>query len=232
MYFQRTISIIFLLSLLFFSIFFLIEYSNIFKFIEDILLKILSQKEKNYIYFFALLVLLNFFYFLTPLPVSPLLLLNGFVFGWFGFVFSMFFILVGSIFIFSFSKTFLKKSLSNIPYANFLKLKIKNYKFIKKTNNTVIFLSRYIIPYFFHNILFGLYNIKLRNFFLIILLAEVPLTLAINNIGDSLKSFVMINNYTIAELLFNSKFIAPFIFILCIILMSSTFKKIIVKQSN
>ena len=49
---------------------------------------------------------------------------------------------------------------------------------------------------------------------------------------DSLKSFVMINNYTISELLFNSKFIVPFIFILLIILMSGAFKKIIVKKSK
>ncbi len=232
MYLKRKIPLLFFLIILFFLIFFSFEYSSILTFIEDILLTIISQKEKNYFQFFLLMILFNFFYFLSPLPVFPLLLLNGFVFGWPGFIFSMFFILICSLLIFSFSKFFLKDTISKISYINFIKLKTKKYNFIYNASNTTIFLSRYIVPYFFHNILFGFYNLKLKNFLFIIFLAEIPLTLATNSIGDSLNSFVLTVDYGLSQMLFDFKFIMPFIFILFIILISGALQKIIVKKSN
>ena len=43
--------------------------------------------------------------------------------------------------------------------------------------------------YIFHNIFYGLINIKYTKFILIVLLAEIPLTFAINSIGISLKTY-------------------------------------------
>ena len=178
------------------------------------------------------MVFLNFFYFITPLPVFPLILLNGFVFGYYGFIFSIIFISIGSILIFSFSKFFLRENLSNVMYAKYIKSKIKKYKFLQKSNNVSIFLSRYIVPYFFHNIFFGLYNLNTKFFLIIILLAEIPLTFATNNIGRSFNSFVLINDYNVYKLFLDFQFILPFLFILFIILISGSLKKFIVKKFN
>lgn len=230
--YKKKISIVFVLFLVFFIIFFSTEYSNIFNFIEKFLLLILSQKEENYFTFFTLMVFLNFFYFITPLPVFPLILLNGFVFGYYGFIFSIIFISIGSILIFSFSKFFLRENLSNVMYAKYIKSKIKKYKFLQKSNNVSIFLSRYIVPYFFHNIFFGLYNLNTKFFLIIILLAEIPLTFATNNIGRSFNSFVLINDYNVYKLFLDFQFILPFLFILFIILISGSLKKFIVKKFN
>ena len=232
MSYKKNISILFILFISIFLIYFFTEYENLFNYIEKILLFILSQKDKNYLQFLVLMLFLNFFYFLTPLPVFPLIILNGFVFGYLGFVFSIIFITLGSALIFSFSKFFLRKNLSNSLYKRFIKSKIKKYKFMKKNENSTIFLSRYIIPYFFHNIFFGLYNLNIKFFLLIIFLAEIPLTFATNSIGMSLNSFVLITNFNITELFLNYQFIVPFIFILLIVLISGSLKKIIVKKSN
>jgi len=230
--YKKNISILFILFISIFLIFFFIENKSFFNNIEKTLLFILSQKDNNYLQFFILMIFLNFFYFLTPLPVFPLIILNGFVFGHIGFVFSIIFITLGSALIFSFSKFFLKKNLSNSVYGKFIKSKIKKYKFIKKSENSTVFLSRYIIPYFFHNIFFGFYNLNIKFFLLIILLAEIPLTFATNNIGMSFNSFVLLTNFSIYDLFLNYQFIVPLIFILFIVLISGTLKKIIVKKSN
>ena len=117
-------------------------------------------------------------------------------------------------------------------YTKYIKSKIKKYKFIQKSNNTSIFLSRYIIPYFFHNIFFGLYNLNIKSFLIIILLAEIPLTLATNNIGRSFNNFVLIKDFNIYRLFLDFQFILPFLFILFIVLISGSLKKFIVKKFN
>lgn len=225
MNYRKAFVLFFVIVLIFFLLFFTSQYSNVIKFIERILVAILSHKEESQVQFLTLMVLLNLFYFLSPLPVFPLIIFNGFVFGLFGFVFSMFFIILCSILIFYFSRIYLKKDFSEIIYFKYIKKKIKKYKFINKPNFYSIFISRYIIPYFFHNIFFGLTNLTVKNFFLIILLAEIPLTLATNSIGKSLNNFVLIENYKIFELFLNYEFTIPFVLIVLIILMSGSLRK-------
>lgn len=227
----KKISIILCLSIFLLIIFFLLKsHSSVYNFIEDLFFKVLEYKNKSYFGFFFIISFLNLIYFLTPLPIILIIVFNGFIFGSFGFLFSIFFILIGSILIFLFSKNLLRKNISKLKIFEIIKLKAQKVQFIKKPNNGIIFLSRYIFPYFLHNIIFGLYEIKLIRFLIIIFLAEIPITLAINNIGKSLNNFVLINDYRIFDLFFDYQFLISFIFIFSVILMASSVEKIMVKK--
>ena len=230
MIYKKNFIFLFSITLIIFLFFFVLQNIDFINYIEKVLLIILLQKEQNYSQFLILIILLNFFYFLTPLPVFPLILFNGFIFGLFGFIFSILYISLCSILIFYFANICLKKNFSKFNYFKYIKKKIKKYKFIKELNFFTIFISRYIIPYFFHNIIFGLTNLNIKKFFFIVVLAEIPLTLATNSMGKSLNSFVLIDNYNILQLFLNYEFIIPFFLILFIVFITSTFKRSILKK--
>ena len=224
--------LIFLVSLVSFSFIFIIYYSTIIDLIKNVFLLLLSQQFENRINFAFFLILLNFVYFLTPLPVTPLILFNGFIIGLSGFFFSIFFISLGTVLIFIFTKFFLKKNLSKLPFSKYLKSYVNKYDFIKKPSNFSIFLSRFIVPYFFHNVLFGFYDLKLIRFYLIALAANIPATFALNSIGMSLTSFILVENYGITDLFLNLNFILPLLFVFIIILFSGVIKGIIISKNN
>ena len=87
---KKNLSLIFLISLSIILFFFIINSSEIIKFTEKILFFLLLEKESNYITFISLLFFFNFLYFLSPLPATPVILFNGFVLGYWGFLFSIF----------------------------------------------------------------------------------------------------------------------------------------------
>mgnify|MGYP007063416800 CR=1 FL=1 len=60
----------------------------------------LTANEKNYF----LLIIICIVYFLSPLPVSPIILTTGFIFGPFGFFFIYPIIVIDSLIIFFLSK--------------------------------------------------------------------------------------------------------------------------------
>ena len=223
MKFKQVISLIFFLMLVCFSVFFIFEYSRVIQFAEKIFLLILSLKDKNFVEFIFFIILLNFTYFLTPLPVTIILLFNGFILGIVGFAFSIFFLSVWIILTFIFSNYFLK---NNLFFLSLFKFKIKKYNFIKKPNNLTIFFSRFLIPFFFHNIIFGLYeNLTLKRFYTVSLLALLPATFAYNSIGMSLSTFVLKDGYKIKDLFTNVNFLLPLFLVVFIIIFSSYIKK-------
>ena len=226
-FFYIIFAFLLIITFIFFS---LKNYLVIIAFLEELFFAVLEYKNNDYFKFLIIIFLLNLIYFLTPLPTTLIIIFNGFVFGNLGFFFSMFFVLVGSIVIFLFSKNFLKNNISKIDIFKFIKLKTQKLQFIQKPNNGIIFLSRYVIPYFIQNIIFGLYKIGLGRFAVIIFLAEIPMVLAINNIGKSLNNFVLVNDYKIYDLFFDYQFLLSFLFIFSIILASSSIKKIIIKK--
>lgn len=224
---------IFFLTSLFISIlfFFLIKNYSLIN-IEKIFIEIFSHKDKNFFNFIVIIFLLNFIYFLSPLPVFPIILFNGFVFGNFGFIFSMFFIGLGSILIFIFCQNIVKKNISSLKIVKYISSKIEKYKFIKKTNNYIIFFSRFFIPYFLHNVIFSFYKVNLKRFIPIILVAEIPITLATNKIGNSLNNFVLVDDYIIYNLFFDYQFVLSLLLILFIILMAGIIRKFTINKFN
>tara|TARA_Y100000741_G_scaffold346360_1_gene312635 strand:- start:609 stop:1262 length:654 start_codon:yes stop_codon:yes gene_type:complete len=180
---------------------------------------VFSEKFQNNIYLLYLIFI--FFYFLTPMPTTLIILLNGFLFKENGFFISYFILIITSVIIFSFSNRINTLLLSNKNITFFKRrLKLLNYS----KSNLAIFLSRFLIPFFFHNIYYGLTKIKLSKFIFIILFAEIPFTYALNLIGNSLNSFNSGIEFSIKEIFLNSDFYIPFIIIFVLFLICSKFK--------
>ncbi len=167
-------------------------------------------------------IILVLVYFLTPLPITPIILLTGFLFKNNGFYLSYFLIFISSSILFVFSKLINEK----FNFQKKIQLLSSNFKLIKYSkSNFFIFLSRYLIPYFFHNIFYGLINIKYTKFILIVLLAEIPLTFAINSIGISLKTYSQDQTIAIYSLIMDKNFYIPIIIISVIFFIGKIIKK-------
>ncbi len=186
----------------------------IFFYRESLLNLILSYEFKgfsNYIIYSFLL----FIYFLTPLPITPIILFNGFLFQFQGFLLSYILIFFTSSILFIFSQSIKKQ----FKLENRIKFLNDRYKLITYSKSSFsIILSRYIFPYFFHNIYYGLINIKYAKFILLVMLAEIPLTFAINSIGISLKTYTLNQTVGLYSLIIDENFYIPVITILIIFL--------------
>ena len=159
-------------------------------------------------------LLITFFYFVSPLPITFIILLNGFLFKEYGFFISMFQIIFGSIVLNLFSNKI--KNFFNIN------LKLIKFDFEKfSLNNNSIFISRFFVPYFFHNIYYGLTPIKIKIFILIIFLAEIPMTFALSQIGKSLSQITTNFYVSIYSLLKDVNFYIPFFIILVFFLITN-----------
>ena len=172
--------------------------------------------------FLAAYITICLIYFIFPLPVTFIIILNGYLFKDIGFYISFSLILLSSTIIFFSSKfieTFFKL---NIKYF-FLK---KNIKIEKLTSNSYsILISRYIVPFFFHNLYYGLMKIDFKRFFIIIFLAEIPMTYAINTIGKSLENFTTEVNFSIYDLFIDKNFYVPFFIIVFIFFFMKCIRK-------
>lgn len=205
------VSILIIISLLIF----------IFFYREPLLHLILSYELKGFvnhtIYFFLTLI-----YFLTPLPITPIILFNGFLFQFQGFLLTYVLIFFSSSILFIFSQNIKKK----FRLENRIKFLNNKYKLIKYSENSFsIILTRYVFPYFFHNIYYGLIQIKYSKFIFLVMLAEIPLTFAINSIGISLKTYTSSQTVSLYSLIVDENFYIPVITILILFFIGKIIKK-------
>ena len=203
------------------SVCFLLLLSIFIYSFKDELLNIFIGSEKLSSEYVALYLVLAFMYFLTPLPTTIIVILTGFFFKFIGFFVSMIFLLIGSALLFVFAKN-IKKTF-NINLNQFFKKKI-NLKKITN-NNYSILISRYILPYFVHNIFFGLENVKLNRFLIIIMFAEIPMVYALNTLGMSLNKLGKSMNISILDLMSDANFYVPFIIMIIIFIVINLLKK-------
>ena len=205
--------------LLFISIIFVFLYFFDYNYFANLLIKDQSI-HKYYSLFF---IFVSFLYFLTPLPVTLIIIANGYFFQNLGFIISIFQVVLCSILIFSIAKKIDK-------YFDFTKYKIKILKKINvnkfSQSNYSIILSRYIFPYFFHNIYYGILNIKLKKFSLLVILSEIPMLYALNSIGKSMINFDFSISISIFTLFLDKNFYIPFLIIFVIFVVTSYLYKI------
>lgn len=213
-------------KIIFFTIFVLLSFV-IYEFIfnKNLILKNLFEyliiNKNNYF----LIISVNFLYFLTPLPVTPIILFNGFFYGFFGFFIIYPIIILDSLLIFFSSKILVKSKL----FKFFFKKDIyKDYRLIKinktPSSNYIFILSRYILPYFMHNLIYGILNISLKKFLYLVVLSEIPLTYAFIMLGNSLSNF-MYQEINIIEIFYSQNFLLPLSIILIFIIVMKVFKK-------
>ena len=187
-------------------------------------ISVLIQDQSINKYYSLFFIFVSFLYFLTPLPVTIIILANGYFFQNLGFIISVFQVLLCSILIFSISKK-IDRYFDFTKYRNKIFKKINVNKFSQ--SNYSIILSRYIFPYFFHNIYYGMLNIKLKKFSLLILLSEIPMLYALNSIGKSMTNFDFNTSISIFTIFLDKNFYIPFIIIFVIFVITSyLYKKI------
>ena len=217
---QNIYKFFFLFLLIFFLILLFFYFEGITTFVSSVFTNLQILKHENFYYFVCLLVLYNFIYMLTPIPITPLIVFNGFILGTWGFALSICLIIICSSILFSISK-------KNNPL--FFQTIINNYKkkiFLLKKESSIfllIFITRYIIPYFFHNILFGLFYKKLKYFIFLSVLAEIPVIYALNNFGKHLNSFT--ESYDLNKLLNIELLLSVVLFLFIAIFVSLLNKK-------
>ena len=191
-----------------------------------LILSILLFKTKDEIIFFIInldftssqlktfFIFLTLIYFLTPLPITIIILLNGYLFNEYGFFLSMLQISIGSLIL-----KLLSYRINEILKIN-LRYKKINFKKLS-ANNYSIFISRLIIPYFIHNIYYGLINVELKKFFLIIFFAEIPMTYALNQIGSSIAKISSDLNLSFYSLITDINFYIPFFIIFVVFIIAN-----------
>ena len=189
---------------------------------KEYFFSILTSPDVTNSKFFIIYIIISIIYFLSPLPVTIVILLNGYLFQDIGLYISLALLVLGSSLLCLFSN----KIQSNFNF-NFSKIFGKKKINLKKIseNNYSIFFSRYIIPYFFHNIYYGLIKTNIVKFVIIIFLAEIPMTYALNLLGSSLKNFQLnysLSNYSIFD---DTNFYVSFIVIFVIFVLSNFFLK-------
>ena len=198
-----------------------------------ILLFIFLTNYQKIIYFLTFINVLNpvnfliyifiiLMFFLTPFPTTIIVLLNGFIFKEYGFIISYIIILISSAILFYFS-TKIEEFVIFKKILRYIKNKTKIYSYTKK--NYSIFLTRFIIPFFFHNISYGLIKVKFTKFILIISLAEIPITFALNSIGSSLKNFSKAPNLSLQSLITDTNFYLPFLIVAVLFLFINKINK-------
>jgi len=191
----------------------LIGISILGVFFHKTILNFLINIDVTKIGFLTIYLLIAAVYFLFPLPVTLVILLNGYLFKDSGFYISMCIIIFSSTILF-FSSRFIEDFFKIDMKAFFLK---KNIDIKKLTSNSVsILVTRWIVPFFFHNIYYGLISVNSKKFLTIIFLAEIPMTYALNSIGKSLKIFDFDASYSIFNLFVDKSFYIPFIVIISI----------------
>ena len=205
--------------LLFISIIFVFLYFFDYNYFANLLIKDQSI-HKYYSLFF---IFVSFLYFLTPLPVTLIIIANGYFFQNLGFIISIFQVVLCSILIFSIAKK-IDKYFDFTKYKNKILKKININKFSE--SNYSIILSRYIFPYFFHNIYYGILNIKLKKFSLLVILSEIPMLYALNSIGKSMINFDFSISISIFTLFLDKNFYIPFLIIFVIFVVTSYLYKI------
>ena len=170
----------------------------------------------------ALYLLFIFMCFLTPIPTTLIILLNGYLFKEIGFIISYSILITTSTILFLSSNKIYYYIYSKKKNHFFLKNKFKLIKLSK--NNLAIFVSRFFIPFFFHNIYYGLTKIKIKKFIFIILFAEIPLTYALNSIGNSLNVFNNEIELSIQDIFIKVDFYIPLIIIFVLFVICNNYR--------
>ena len=81
----------------------------------------------------------------------------------------------------------------------------------------IFFISRYIFPYFIHNLYYGLLNFSKLRFLYLVALSEIPLTYTFIMLGNSFKS-IMYQNINLLDVFYSKNFLLPLLIIIVFML--------------
>ena len=189
-------------------------------FIENFI-TFVDQNKDNFIIILAV----NIIYCLLSLPVTPLIIVNGFFLGIVGFYNFYIAIIFSSILIFYITRLYSKKLEKNV----FFKKKILNNSIIKKFRNVstksyIFLILRYSLPVYPHNLFYGITKISFFKFCYLVILSEIPLTYALIMIGVSLNDLIL-KDLDLISVFYSMNFLLPFFLIVIVIFLTNFIKK-------
>ena len=209
------IFILIILSLVFLSIVVDLEKLSLLNFLE-------IKNYKNWYSFYIILLFSNLVLLLVPFTATIVLIINGYYFGFYGNLVSLFFLVCSASILFFLSKNLTEKK---IKFLNKFKKYQKYIDLFDKNKLDLLFGLRFLIPHFFHSIISGFTRINFFKFFIIITMVEIPVILVLNSIGSSIKNFIDIGNKKIESIFFYSNFYIPFLLIILIYTIYRYFEK-------
>ncbi len=110
----------------------------------------------------------------------------------------------------------------SLQFNSDFNLPIYNYK---NFEDEIMELPRYFLPYFMHNIYYGLTKVKLVKFIIIIIISEIPLTYAFNSIGSSLNKISSDYSVSVYTLFTDINFYIPFLLIFMVFIITNYLNK-------
>ena len=205
-------------------IFFIIGLTTyfIFSYSNDLINFFLEQDNYNYLYFLCL-ISFNLVYLLTPLPVTPVIILNGFLLSYLGFFISYSILIIDSAILFLIfrNSSYYFYSISKFIFSKIYP-KYENV-FINSKKTEFIFISRFLLPPYLHNVYYSLIKTKFKPLIFAIGLSEIPTVIAWTLCGYSLKSYI-IDDLDLYEVILNIHFILALIIVCIILLFTKKYK--------
>ena len=211
-----SIPILVIFSILYFVIY---HYEIIQIFLFNILSYLVEIHYQNFLLFLILLFIFNFIFFLSPIPTFPIIIFNGFLLKDLGFLFTYLIIILCSLILFYCARYI--KIFQKIKYFKKIIIKI-NDNINADLNFFVIATSRYVLPYFVHNVFFGSILKNAKTFLIAIIISEIPVIFVLNKFGKYINDFNNIKNFTIENVL-KTEYILFFALFLCIFVVINRF---------
>ena len=209
----------------FFSKFTLQELSS-YEFIKNNVDYFSSLKDKNYYTLLLTFFLFVVFWVLLLGFGSPVALASGFIFGkWIGTIIIATSLSVGSLLLYL---------IANFFFRDLVQQKLGNrmvfLKDLFKKNEFLYFLIyRFIggLPFFIHNTLPVIFNVKIVNYFFGTLLGMIPQLFIMVSIGSGLEKIIKTNNSppTFFEIIASKDIYLPLIAFIAIVVISIFLKK-------
>ena len=209
----------------FFSKFTLQELSS-YEFIKNNVDYFSNLKDKNYYVLLLAFSLFVVFWVLLLGFGSPVALASGFIFGkWIGTIIIAISLSVGSLLLYL---------IANFFFRDFVQQKLGNrmvfLKDLFKKNEFLYFLIyRFIggLPFFIHNTLPVIFNVKIVNYFFGTLIGMIPQLFIMVSIGSGLEKIIKTNNSppSFSEIIVSKEIYLPLMAFIVLVVISIFLKK-------
>jgi len=153
-----------------------------------------------------------------PIPYTFIIIVNVYVFGWYGFFVVLLSIPIGSILTYYYVKQFyyLVKKIS------FFKNKTINNKFFE--NIYFLIIARATMPFFLVSLAMSLFNISIKKYLLITVFGTFTNVLLVSMIVEEIRNTIIKYDDIIIDFK-DPKFIAPLLILFMLIFLTNYYKK-------
>jgi len=224
------IGLFYLIILSSFLIFFFSKFSfqevTSYNFIKNNRDYFFELKETNLFFLSIVYIISTILWIFVAGFGSPAALIAGFIFGkWLGLFFLIFSVAIGATGLYMFANYFLKDFIK----VNFLnKFKLLEKKF-KEAELTYLLIFRFVggIPFPIANVLPCLFNVKVSNYFLAILIGTIPQSFLVVSIGSGLEKIIdkNLSAPTLVDLITSPDIYLPLIIFFILFVTTIFFKK-------